>query len=99
MMLLPLRVHEYHINAKEKSFSPEDVSRICSVHTTRSSTPDGKSQERIFHYQYDKRHLEEEIKSVSTYAYKDQYHQTPLKSYEDDLNGKLSFEIEYLTLG
>ena len=94
-MLPPLRIHEYHMRAKEESFSPEYFSRICSVHTTRSSTPDGKLQERIFQDQYDERHSEEEIKSVSSYGSKEQDHHTPLKSYEDDGSGKISFEIEY----
>ena len=94
MMIAPLRIHQYHIRVKQESLSPEDRLRIDSVHTTRSSTPDGKSQERISHYQYDDRHSEEEIKSVSSYGSKDQDQHTPLKSYEEDGNGKVSFEIE-----
>ena len=93
-MMPPLRIHEFHTRAKQESLSPEDGLRINSVHTTRSSTPDGKSQERIFHDQYDDRHSEEEIKSVSSYGSKDQDQHTPLKSYEDDGSGRISFEIE-----
>jgi len=93
MMLPPLMLNNYHSRAKQEMFSPEGSSRIHSVITTRSSTPDGRSQERMYQEQYDDRHSEEEYKSNSSQGYGDQDH-TPKKCSEDEGSGRVTFEID-----
>jgi len=90
MILQPLRLEEYHSRVKPPCFFDIESSRIGSVITTRSSTPDGRSQERIFLDHYDDRHSEEENRSTSSSSSKD-YDGTPKRGGCDD---RVGFEID-----